>query len=214
MPGWIEIESGLLRSRSPGEKRQSLPYTVKLAFDEDWGVMLGGDAYLRQTTQGERQSGQGDTAFTLKRRFAMPDNPDLAFGMELGVKSPTAKKTLGSGKTDWMANGIMSLDLTDTWRLDTNLGMTRLGNHAPDEGRTARLLSAALSKNLGDWTLALEWAGIRQRGMEDGRTWLAAASYALTPRLVVDLGAARTRQGQTTERAVFVGFTWLAARIF
>lgn len=147
-----------------------MPYTVKLAFDEDWGVMLGGDAYLRQTSQGERQNGQGDTSFVLKRRFAIPDNPDLAFGMELGVKSPTAKKMLGSGKTDWTASGIMSLNLGDTWRLDTNLSMTRVGFHMPDEGRTASLFSTALSKTLGDWTLAVEWAGVRQRGTDNERS--------------------------------------------
>lgn len=213
-PGWVEIETGLMRSRSQDEKRQSLPYTVKLALDEDWGIMLGGDAYLRSSAQGEHQSGIGDTNFTLKHRFALPDNPDLAFGMELGVKTPTAKKNLGSGKADWTVNGIMSLDLDSSWRLDTNLGMTRLGSHAPDEGRSASFLSTALSKGIGDWTVALEWAGTRQRGTANERQWLAAASYAVTPRFVIDFGGARARQGTTRDNSVFVGLTWLAGRVF
>lgn len=61
-PGWLEIEGGALRARGSGDtRRDSLPYTLKLAFTPDWGVRLGGDAWVRQTDDtGQRISGAGD----------------------------------------------------------------------------------------------------------------------------------------------------------
>lgn len=52
----------------------------------------------------DRAQGLGDTTVTLKRAWTVDDEP--AFGMELGVKLPTAKDRIGSGKTDWSVNTI------------------------------------------------------------------------------------------------------------
>src|SRR5690349_17980857 len=51
-PGWLEIEGGALFARGTGDtRRDSLPYTLKLAFSPDWGVRLGGEAWVRQTDE-------------------------------------------------------------------------------------------------------------------------------------------------------------------
>lgn len=212
-PGWLEIEMGWARIRGNDMRRESLPYTAKIAFDEDWGILLGGEAHVRETVQGSRHSGFGDTSFILKHRIATNDE-NLNFGIEAGFKSPTAGKRLGSGKTDWMVNGIASLDFDESWRLDANLGLTRLGLHANGESRTALPWALGLSKNLGDWGLTAEYSGIQQRNVPNARQWLFAVSHAITPQVVVDLGAARSRQDGETGHTLFFGLTWLTAKLF
>ena len=48
-PGWLELEAGGLRAAGPerGTSRTTLPWTLKLAFTPDWGIRVGGDAWVR-----------------------------------------------------------------------------------------------------------------------------------------------------------------------
>src|SRR5262252_7277339 len=48
-PGWLELEAGGLVANGPAASasRATLPYTLKLAFTPDWGVRIGGDAWVR-----------------------------------------------------------------------------------------------------------------------------------------------------------------------
>jgi hypothetical protein len=212
-PGWLELEMGLNRQHTPSDRRQALPYTAKLALDEDWGILVGGEAYIHESGNEGNRNGFGDTSFILKRRFATADE-NLNFGIEAGLKLPTAHRRLGSGKADWGINGIVSYDFADSWRLDVNLGVTRLGARAAGEGLTSTLWAAAVSKSFGDWGLAVEHSGTHQRGVPNGRQWLIAASYAVSPRFVLDMGATRSRQDDETGHSLFFGFTWLANRLF
>lgn len=212
-PCWLELEGGWLHTRDGTSRRSALPYTAKLALNEDWGILVGGDAHVRETQEGTSRSGFGDTGFVLKHRIATADE-DLNFGIEAGAKAPTARRGLGSGQSDWTVNGIASLDFAESWRLDANLGLTRLGARAADEGRTAALWAASVSKSFDAWSLAAEYAGTRQDGAPHGRQWLVAASYAVTPQFVLDVGAVRARQGEDTQRSLLFGFTWLASRVF
>src|SRR6476660_6387091 len=61
-PGWLEVEAGVQRSRADDpQRRDTLPYTLKLAFTPDWGIRIGGDAIVRQlNADGSRVSGAGD----------------------------------------------------------------------------------------------------------------------------------------------------------
>ena len=89
-PGWLEVETGLQSTGAADPaRRETLPYTLKLAFTPDWGVRIGGDALVRQrSADGSSLRGGGDTTIVLKRRLAV--NDASAFGLELGVKLPTA----------------------------------------------------------------------------------------------------------------------------
>src|SRR6201999_4501480 len=53
-PGYLELEAGGLRATGPdhGTSRFTLPYTLKLAFTPDWGIRVGGDAWVRQAEPG------------------------------------------------------------------------------------------------------------------------------------------------------------------
>ena len=211
-PGWVEVEAGVLHARGQAEaRRDSLPYTVKLAFTADWGVRFGGDAWVRQRDEsGQQLSGGGDSSIVVKRRFAIDDAS--AFGLEAGATLPTGRSGIGSGKSDYSINGIYSADLGD-YHTDLNLVATRVGQVDPGASRGQVLWAASLSKSLSDrWGVVGEFSGTRQRGVDGSAQILGAASYNVSKSLVLDAGLARSiRSG---EWSVFTGFTVLAGRLF
>jgi hypothetical protein len=213
-PGWIEVEAGVLQARGPAvARRDSLPYTVKLAFTPDWGVRIGGDAWVRQRDDdGQRVSGGGDTVIVLKRRFAVDEA--TAFGLEAGATVPTGKSGIGSGRSDYSINGIYSADLGD-FHTDVNIVATRIGNVDPGAGRVQTLWAASLSKSLTErWGVVAEISGTRQRGVDGTGQVLAAASYNVSKSLTLDAGVAKSIRSGGPDSFVFAGFTWLAARLF
>ena len=123
-PGWLEVEMGLQRSRADDpQRRDTLPYALKLAFTPDWGIRVQGDAIVRErAADGSSLRGAGDTSVVLKRRFAVDDAS--AFGLEAGVKFPTARTGMGSGHTDAGLTGIYSSDFAPKWHVDVNLSAT------------------------------------------------------------------------------------------
>jgi hypothetical protein len=216
-PGWLEVEAGVqhIRAKDDPQRRDSLPYTLKRAFTPDWGIRLGGDAWVRETAaDGGRLSGGGDTSLVLKRRFAVDDAS--AFGLELGAKLPTARSGLGSGHTDWGVNGIYSADFAGAWHTDLNLNATHLGG-AQDDGlsRWQQGWAASLSRSLSEqWGVTGELSGTRQRGTDNTSQLLVAASYALSRRIALDAGASKGLNRASGDWSVFTGVTFLAWRIF
>jgi len=124
-PGWLELEAGGLRATGPdrGTSRTTLPWTLKLAFTPDWGIRVGGDAWVRQADAGGAQTSVGDTSVVLKRRFAVSDA--TAWGLELGEAFPTAKDSVGIGHAQTTVNGIFSSDFAAGWHTDLNVNETR-----------------------------------------------------------------------------------------
>ncbi|MEO7055205.1 MAG: transporter [Caldimonas sp.] len=215
-PGWIEVEAGLQHQHDGGgARRDSAPVTLKLAFTPDWGIRVGGDAWVRtRDGAGGRDSGVGDTGIVVKRRFAVDDAQ--AFGLEAGVVVPTARHGAGSGsgKPDYGVNAIYSADF-GAWHTDLNIVATRLGAVAPDAGRTQWLGAASLSHALDErWGAVAEISATRQRGQADTLQLLTALSYNVSKRLVLDAGAARSLRSGAPVWSAFAGFTWLAARLF
>ena len=212
-PGQLELEFGGLHVKTGGARDDSLPYLFKLAFTPEWGILLGGDAYLwSRDEQGNRIHGAGDTTVILKRAFLINDT--TAYGIELGAKLPTANASLGSGKTDFSLNGILSQDFGAV-HMDANLGATRLG--APDSG-TGRMqtgLSSSFSLPLSsDWTGMAELSGVRQSGAPTTAQLLAAISYSPGKRYAIDVGVARGLNGASQDWSFFTGFVIPVARLW
>jgi len=215
-PGWLEVEAGYLHDHEEaGARRDSVPLTLKLAFTPDWGVRVSSDAWVQlRDESGERSTGYGDTSITLKRRFAVDE--DSAFGLEAGATLPTSRHGLniGSGKPDWALNTIYSADV-GAWHTDLNLAATRFGATESGAGRTQWLGAASLSRSIDEhWTVLGELSGTVQHGAESSRQLLAAASYNVSKRVVIDAGAARSLRSGAPVWSAFTGVTWLAARIF
>ncbi len=208
-PGYAEVEAGFLRTRDADPRRRSsLPVLFKYAFNENVGVLIGGEAHVRQHSDIDgKTTGVGDTNLTLKLNHSLNDG--FGIGLEAGVKLPTARDLIGSGKHDKIVNGIMSAELGEA-ALDINLGAIHLGSVNPGESRTAYAWSTALSHAINDkWGIAGEFSGVSQRGVPGISQFLAAVSYNVSRKIVLDGGVAWGLTKASTDRALFAGMTVL-----
>lgn len=190
-----------------------MPYTLKLAFSDDWGIRIGGDAWVRQRDEtGQGVSGGGDTGVVLKRRFAVDDIS--AFGVEAGATVPTARSGLGSGKSDYALNGIYSADL-ERYHADLNLVLTRFGQTDAGVSRNQLLWAASLSRAITDrWGIVGELSGTRQHGTDTTAQLLAAASYNASRSLTLDAGVSTSIRSGGPDWSLFGGLTVLLGRLF
>ncbi|MDB5873273.1 MAG: hypothetical protein JWQ07_2715 [Ramlibacter sp.] len=213
-PGWLEVEAGVQRSRDDGSRRDSLPYTLKLAFTPDWGIRIGGDAAVHEVdATGSSRSGFGDTSIVIKRRFAISDAS--AFGLEGSAKFATARNGLGSGHNDYGVNGIYSSDFAPDWHLDVNLNATRMGDRGAGLSNMQTGWAFAVSRTVsGKWGIGGELSGTHRGGSASTSQVLAAASYTASPQLVFDAGVARGLTRASGTWTFMAGLTFLAARLF
>lgn len=205
VPGQLELELGGLSSKTDQVRRASLPYALKLAFTPQWGVLLEGEALVRVrdgSTPGD--TGLGDTSVVLKRAF--PVDSATALGVELGWKIPTARDSIGSGRRDISLNGIVSRDFGPV-HLDANLNATHLGAPEPGAGSMQTGWATSFSMPVSQrWGATAEVSGARSRGAAATAQLLLAATYSVTPRLVIDFGAARGLTAASPDWSVFSGF--------
>lgn len=212
-PGWLEGEFGGLRTnREDHTGSDSVPWLLKYAFDENHGLLLGGNAYLgSRTPGGPSHGGAGDTFVEWKQRFPVADK--AAFGVEAGVVAPTAARDLGVGKPQWMANGIFSTDLGST-HLDLNLGAAHGGEQATHVSRWQMTWAAAVSAPLAhDWGAAFELSGMHQSGVATQSQALLALNYNVSNRLSLDAGLAHGLAHEAHDRSVFAGATLLIGKV-
>lgn len=211
--GQLELELGGLGVKMGDARRDSLPYLFKLAFNDQWGVLVGGEAYVSsRDASGARARGVGDTGVVLKRAFLVDEA--TAFGLELGVKLPTAKDTLGSGKADYTLNGIYSKDLGKV-HMDANLNFTRLGAFEAGSSPTQAGLSASFSVPLAQqWSATAELSGTHRNGAAGTAQWLAAATYSPSKRLSIDFGVARGMNHASQDWSVFSGVVMPIAKLW
>jgi len=207
-PGQLELELGGLASNISTAQRDSLPYLLKFAFTDQWGILLGGDAYVSD----DGAHGLGDTNVVLKKAF--PVDEATAFGMELSAKLPTAKEPIGSGKSDYALNGIFSKDLGKV-HIDTNLNFTRMGAVGPGEDRTQTGLSTALSAPLAEkWSATGEFSGTRRGGVRSTGQLLAALAYSPSNLMTIDFGLAKGLNSASPGWSIFSGVVLPLARFW
>jgi hypothetical protein len=212
-PGWLEAEFGGLRTLGEDHSRDdSAPWLLKYAFDENYGLLLGGNAYVGAQTPGApNSSGAGDTSIEWKQRFPVADK--MAFGIEAGVVLPTAARGLGVGKPQWLANGIFSTDL-GALHLDLNLGEAHGGTQPGNISSWQTTWAAAVSAPVfGDWGAAFEISGTHQRGIATQSQALFALNYNASRRLSLDTGIAYGLTQAIHDRSVFAGATVLLGRL-
>ncbi|WP_173068415.1 transporter [Sulfurimicrobium lacus] len=214
-PGWLEMEMGWQRVRGGGDQRRdSFPVLAKLAFSEDWGVLLGSELGIRRTDWDNNSfTGSGDTTVLLKHRIA-GSGEGSAWGVEAGFKSPTAKDTLGSGKADYLVNAIYSRDFAAN-HFDLNLNAAYIGAIDASEGRTQYGWAAALSHSLdARWGVFGELSGYTRRGTAATEQFMAGASYNYSKRVVFDIGGAWGLNDASPDGTVFAGLTVLLGRLW
>lgn len=210
--GQLELELGGLVSKNDDGRRASLPYTLKLAFDSAWGLVLGGEGLVATPAADGRQRGIGDTQLVLKRAYVFSD--ESALGLELGAKLPTARSSIGSGKADYSVNGIVSQDL-GALHMDANLNLTRLGAIDPGSGRIQAGISAAFSMALDErWGVTGEWSGSQRRASARNAQLLLALSFSPSKLLTLDFGLTHGLTAATPSWSVFSGAVLPLARLW
>jgi hypothetical protein len=214
MPGWLDVEAGWQRAgEGEDHRRDTIPYLIKLAFTPDWGLLVGGDAHVWTIAQdGLRADGFGDTSVLIKYRIPVAEN--AAFAIQGGITAPTARDAIGVGRPDYVLTGIFSLDF-DPYALDLNLGGSRVGRVEDGEGRSGLAWAASLSRSLTDkWEAAAEFSGEHRKGTRGTALFLVSTSYALTDRIVLDVGGARGLSEDADDWQVFAGITVLLAQLW
>jgi hypothetical protein len=210
--GQVELEFGGLQQRNDDSRRRSLPYLAKLAFDKEWGLLIGGEVHVWQRSGDDRAQGPGDTTLTLKRAWAV--DAASAFGLEFGVKLPTANDAIGSGRTDWSVNTIYSRDFGPV-HMDANLNALRLGLADAGTSRTQLGASASFSTALSErWGITGELSGTRRTGADHGAQVLAAVTYSTSKLLTFDIGVARAVRPTPATTSLFAGVVFPLAKLW
>jgi len=212
-PGWFEGELGGLRTLNQDHSRNgSVPWLLKYALDENYGLLLGGNGYVSQELPGvPTQQSFGDTSLEWKQRFPISDH--AAFGIEAGVLVPTASHDLGVGKPQWLLNGIFSTDLGAA-HLDVNLVEAHGGAQPAEVSPWQTTWAAAISRPLaGNWGGAFELSGVHQQGVATQSQALFALNYNWSRQLVLDCGAAYGLTHAAHDRSLFAGATFLIGRL-
>jgi Putative MetA-pathway of phenol degradation len=213
LPGHFEIEGGVQRVLGDDQSRQdSMPYLVKYAFNENVGLLVGGNAYLRQTDPlGSSATGFGDTFVELKLRHALDD--DSAIGLEVGPLLPSARDGLGEAQVGWLLNTIYSRDIGQ-YHLDLNIGANRSGDRLASVSRWQVPWAGAISRPINEqWGASLEFSGVHQRGAATSSQALAAINYNVSRTIVLDAGMAYGLTHAAHDRSLFAGATVLLGAI-
>lgn len=212
VPGQLELELGGVRLRSNDSHRNSLPYQFKLAFNREWGILLGGEAHISARDSTGRLRGLGDTNVVLKRAWGIDDS--AAAGMEVGIKLPTAGDSLGSGKADYTLNTIYSKDLGAV-HMDANLNAARLGAADPGTARTQIGMSVSFSSPLSErWAAILELSGTHRGGTDNAAQFLGAVTFSPSKRLTFDVGVARAARPAPGATSFFAGVVFPVTQLW
>jgi hypothetical protein len=189
-PGWPELEAGWNGAKGGDAARsESVPMVFKLAWNENWGILVGTDAYdWQRDFDGNAAHSGGDTTLTLK--YKLPVNDDIALGAEIGVGLPTARAPFGGGSVGWGLNTIASFDF-DTTHVDVNAGAAKLGTVDEGQGRWQEGWAISVSHPLvGDFGITGELSGLAQRGTSAQTQGLVAINYNVSRKLVLDFAVA------------------------
>jgi hypothetical protein len=212
-PGWVEGELGGSHTfGEDGSRSESVPWLVKYAFDENHGILVGGNAFVRSAPVGApAASGFGDLILEWKQRFPIVENG--AFGIEAGAIVPSAPHDLGVGEPAFVVNAIYSTGL-GALHLDLNAGGTRYSAQANGLSRWQSAWAAAGSWPLSrDFGAALELSGTQQRGVPMRSQVLGAINYNSSAHLVFDAGLAYGLTHAAHDRSVFAGATLLLGKL-
>lgn len=208
VPRHFEWEAGGLASYGHDSDRHvSVPFLLKYAFNPDIGVLVGGESFVSDRAAGDTQNGWGDTTVELKYHHAVSDS--TALGVEAGAKLPTASADLGSGHTDFTANGIVSTQASG-FDVDINASYPRLGITDARTNRGVLGWAIAASHDLAkQWGVAAEFSGAEQSGAPNHSQFLAAVSFTPEPTVVLDAGALAGLDRAAPRYGVFAGLTVL-----
>ncbi|MCU1309487.1 MAG: hypothetical protein JWO20_612 [Candidatus Angelobacter sp.] len=202
--GVAEIEYGFTVAKS----NQSLDGLLKFAFAKNLELRIETNTFQRDANQ--HVLGVGDTGIGIQWRIVHQKKYFPTFSVSYAAKAPTAPDTLGAGDYGHEARVLMSKDFGKS-HFDANLSYFFLGRSGAPGFDHSFLPALAWSHPLkGKWATTAEiWGTTHQNASTGGTTsLLAAATYQLKPRLVLDSGMNFGLRGDIPRAAFFVGVTY------
>jgi len=213
--GVLEIEYGWERAFRGAEFKTLTVATglIRFGLAEDLELRLGMDNYLSQRSEDPegRRSGVGDTSPGFKYRFLRQDGfwPALAFSYEIKVPTASRKKGLGSGRTD---HNLAFLASTELLGLDSELSyfLGWIGKEGRRGFDDSHVWALSFSRSLfGPLGISGEIYGGPRLNRETpsivSTDW--ALTYALTPRVVFDVGVDIGLNSSANDITYFAGMT-------
>ena len=190
--GKFQVETGFDFTRRDNHDREispSLMLSYGLLERMDAGI---GSAYLFvRPKEEENEEGLGDTEVKFKYRLFDEKDWRPAFAVSGKLKIPTASKSkgLGSGKTDFGINTIVTKNLSKRWVLHLNFGYTFIGEHGVNN---EFIYSTAAQFNFSDrWALVGEIVGVNNfngRKGDDPVSALLGTYYLISDNIILDIG--------------------------
>jgi len=204
---------GLQSSQFPDERQNTANFKINMSpfshleLDVDVPYLA-----IQRASGSESSYGMGDTNLGAKWNFPASSNPTAAnFAMSFYVEFPTgnAARGLGSGLTDYWLNFILQKPLSETTRINGNLGLLFAGNTSTGavgiQTRRGQVYTGGISM-LHDVTPRLTLGGELYGGVSDGaggdKTQLQAmlgAQYTIRDGLTLCLGILGGKYGATPQ---------------
>jgi hypothetical protein len=204
---------GLQSSQFPDERQNTANFKINVSpyshieLDVDVPYLA-----IQRAAGSDSSHGIGDTNMGAKWNFPARSDPSAAtFAMSFYVEFPTGSATrgLGSGLTDYWLNFILQKTLSETTRINGNLGILFAGNTSTGavgiQTRRGQVYTGGISM-LHDVTPRLTLGGELYGGVSDGaggdKTQLQAmlgAQYAIRDGLTLCLGVLGGKYGATPQ---------------
>jgi hypothetical protein len=211
--GQFQFETGFDATRYENHDREYSPsLTLTYGLLERMDLALGSGYLFVHPKEGKKENGLSDTE--LKLKFRPIDEKDWrpAFAVTSTLKIPTASesKGLGSGKTDFGINTILTKNLGDRLFLHLNLGYTFIGEgHVDNELNYSLAAQFILTKK---WALVGEIVGVNNlngRKGDDPLSGLIGTYYLFTEKLIWDAGVEIGMNKVAPDFRITIGLTWL-----
>jgi hypothetical protein len=212
-PGQLLLEIGGVRERAGPARGTLVPYEFKLGLTKEWGAYLGGDGYVSLRDEaGVRTQGGGDTTLGVRRIWQLDD--DSANGLMFEANLPTASRGLGSEKTDYLVNGLVTRRY-GRLSMDLNGYVRRFGEVEPGISRQRPGLAAAFGLLVAKRLTAIAEVSVwHQRGIQSNRQLLYELQYAPTDSVTIEAGASRSDRPRPGNTSFFMSVTLPVAKVW
>jgi cobalt/nickel transport protein len=190
--GEFQLEMGVDATRQDNHDREYSPSsTLTYGLLERMDVGIGSGYLFVDPKEDKKEKGFSDTELKVKYRPIDEKGWRPAFALTGMLKIPTAKesKGLGSGKTDFGINAILTKNFGERLALHLNLGHTFIGEHHVDNELNYSLAAQFILKK--KWILVGELVGINnfnRRHGDDPLSGLIGTYYLITDKIICDAG--------------------------
>jgi cobalt/nickel transport protein len=211
--GVFQLEAGFDAARQDNHDREYSPsMTLSYGLLERMDLGIGSGYIFSHPKESKRENGMADTELKLKYRWTNEQDWRPAFATTGTVKIPTASesKGLGSGKTDFHINTILTKYLNKRLVLHLNLGYTFIGEkHVNNELNYSMAIQFILTER---WALVGEIVGVNNlngRHGDDPISGLLGTYYLITDKIVWDAGLEIGMTRAAPDFRFTTGLTWL-----